>query len=514
MRTEQAELTREEIYREWLGLSTAAPTYYGLLGVPELESDENAIQHAARRVKRKLRAYQIGLYRRQALEILAEVGQAVSVLTNPERKRAYDNDLLRKWRKTIEELYQTYCKTEVPEPAALEMWLSACLARGVAVTRLMPRLMRILESRSKAWALLGEAGVPFPICLWIYRDVIILGQCGRVGTLEQRVEAVKQVQKLLGIPEGLVRLMVEEVARGLHLFSKTRIVRQAQQRPEGVLLRLARRIRRFGGHIGPRSKLLIAVAMLLGKHKRDLAHVLEEVDELPVELSAAERAALQARRAKDKVEEAGQRAREAKERARVWVASRPQILVGVAAVLGVAALVAAFLIAAGLWQPFREGALPPGPSPVMAPTPKRPTPADPPPVERPPGAEKDTAQAAPPDGVAPDLVPGLQDILNFIKDRPTGKEPGSAGLESVLPPVKVPELPTKGPPPPVNPPPKDPKNGGSEIKFFGVEGKAATPGDKEKPPDKDKPADKGKPPGKDKPVEVKPIVPEPPAKPM
>jgi len=502
MRTEQAELTREEIYREWLGLSTAAPTYYGLLGVPELESDENAIQHAARRVKRKLRAYQIGLYRKQALEILAEVGQAVSVLTNPEKKRAYDNELLRKWRLTIEELYQTYCETEVPEPAAIEMWLSACLARGVAVTRLMPRLMRIMESRSKAWAPLGEAGVPFPICLWIYRDVIILGQCGRVGTLEQRVEAVKQVQKLLGIPEGLVRLMVEEVARGLHLFSKTRLVRQAQQNPEGVLLRLARRIRRFGGHIGPRSKLLIAVAMLLGKHKRDLAHVLEEVDELPVELSAAERAALQARRAKEKVEEAGQRAHEVKERARVWVASRPQILVGVAAVLGVAALVAAYLIAAGIWQPFREGALPPGPAPVVAPTPKPPNPADPPPVERPPGAEKDTAQAAPPEGVAPDLVPGLQDLLDFIKSRPTPKEPAAAGPDSVSPSVKAAEPPTKVLIPPVKPTPKDPKDGGSEIKFFGVDGKAAKPGDKDKPPPKDTP------------VEIKPIVSEPPAKPM
>jgi ElaB/YqjD/DUF883 family membrane-anchored ribosome-binding protein len=275
-----------------------------------------------------------------------------------------------------------------------------------------------------------------------------------------------------------------------------------------VLPRLARRIRRFGGHIGPRSKLLIAVAMLLGKHKRDLEHVLEEVDELPVELSATERAALQARRAKDKVEEAGQRAREAKERARVWVASRPQILVGLAAVLGVAALVAAFLIAAGIWQPFREGALPPGPAPVVAPTPKPPNPADPPPVERPPGAEKDTAQAAPPDGIAPDLVPGLQDLLDFIKNRPTPKEPGTAGPDSVLPPVKVPEPPTKVPIPPVKPTPKDPKNGGSDIRFFGVEGKAATPGDKDKPPDKDKPA------GKDQPVEVKPIVPEPPAKPM
>jgi len=476
MRAEQAELTREEIYREWLGLSTGAPTHYGLLGVPELESDEGAIHHAARRVKRKLRAYQIGLYRKQALEILAEVGQAVSVLTNPEKKRAYDNDLLRGWRKVIEALYQTHCQTAVPEPAAIELWLSACLARGVAVTRLMPRLMRILESRSEDWPPQGEAALPLPISLWIYRDVIILGQCLHVGTLEQRAEAVKQVQKLLAVPEGLARLMVEEVARGLHLFSRTRIVRQAQRRPEEVLLRLARRVRRFGGHVGPRSKVLVAAAMLLGQHKRDLERVLEKVDELPVELSATRLAAMRARRAKEKVEEAGQRARQAKARAREWVASRPQILVGLAALVGVAALVLALLIAAGVWRPFREETTP---LPVV----ERPGPVEPPP--KPTAVEGDPADAAPPDVVTPELLPGLEDLQNFIKSRLTGQGAATPnGTQEGVPPVKVPEPPPKGQTPPVKTPPKDPKNGtGSEIKFFGVDGKPAAPEDKKKSPE-------------------------------
>ena len=474
MRTEQVELTREEIYREWLGLNNPAPTCYGLLGVPELESDENAIQYAARRVKRKLRAYQIGLYRKQALEILAEVGQAVSVLTNAEKKRAYDNDLVRRWRAAIEELYQTHCKTPMPEPAAVELWLSACLARGISVTRLMPRLMRALESRSEDWARQGEVQVSFPISLWLYRDVIILGQCLHVGTLEQRSEAVKQVQKLLGVPEGLVRLMVEEVARGLHLFTGTRIVRQAQRKPDEVLLRLARRIRRFGGHVGPRCKVLAAAATLVGKHKRDLEHVLQRMDELPVDLLPIQAAAMQARRAKEKVEEAGHRAWEVKDRAKAWVASHPQVLVGLAAVTGVAALVLAYLVATGHWRPFGESAPLRDLLSVERPA-KQPGWAPPPPK---PSATEHAPAEALPDVVTPDLIPVLQDLRDFIKNRSTG-----TGAGVTLPPLKLPEPPSKGQTPPVKPPSKDPKNGGSEIKFFGVEGTPATPAAKDKPPD-------------------------------
>ena len=40
------ELSREEIYREWLRIKCATPSYYGLLGVPELESDPLVILHA------------------------------------------------------------------------------------------------------------------------------------------------------------------------------------------------------------------------------------------------------------------------------------------------------------------------------------------------------------------------------------------------------------------------------------------------------------------------------------
>ena len=96
-RATQGGVTREEMYREWLGIANPAPSYYGLLGLPELETDDAAVLGAGRRVKRKVRAYQIGLYRKQALDLLAEIGQAVSVLTNARKKKAYDGELMARW---------------------------------------------------------------------------------------------------------------------------------------------------------------------------------------------------------------------------------------------------------------------------------------------------------------------------------------------------------------------------------------------------------------------------------
>jgi hypothetical protein len=467
MRTEQAELSREEIYRDWLGLNHASPSYYGLLGVPELESDETAIHHAARRVKRKLRAYQIGLYRKQALEILTDVGQAVSVLTNPEKKRAYDNEMVRRWRATIEELFQTHCKGAIPEPAALEVWLSACQSRGIPVTRLMPRLMRTLHSRFAAWAPQGEAGLALPINLWLYRDMIVLGQCLHVGTLEHRVEAVKHVQKLVGIPPGLAGLMAEEVARSLHLFSKTRLVTQADKDADGMLRRLGRRIRRFGGRVGHRSKVLAAAAMLLGKHKRDMEAALERLNELPVELTPAQKAACQARRARDKVEEAGHKAKEAREMVAAWLRGRPQILVGAALALGVVALVLAFLVAAGIWQPFHEESpVPPAPDAFA----RQPAAVEPP---RKPRLVGQTPGVTTTGQVTSDLLPGLKELQQFIeKGGESGKQPAlHTGKQPPVLPVKPPNSGQK-------PPDKEPGTG--EIKFFGVEGRPATPGDKDK----------------------------------
>jgi hypothetical protein len=407
----QLELAREEIYRDWLGIKCTTPSHYGLLGLPELESDGAVILHAARRVKRKLRAYQIGPYRKQALDLLAEVGQAVAVLTSPDRKAAYDRDLSGRWRFVVEELHRTHCEGAPHEPAVLEAWLAACVSRGVPVTRLLPATVWRLGAHLKGWPPHGEHQAPLPVNLWIYRDAVILGQCLHIGSLERRVEAVKHVQKTLGISEGLARLVAEEVGRGLHLFARTRFVGQAKREPEVFLARLGRRVRRYGGHLGRQGTVLVAVGTLLGVPKRNLSQVFNRLAEPAAEVSAARKAAMATRKV-------GQGA----QLAAYWFGHRPQVvMIGLALAAGIAALAVAILVVTGAWEPWAPAGAPPSASagsPDSAPPDEK---ASPP------------AAAAPPVLVLPPSRPDASDLEGleeFIKKYPVGEGPPKGAGES------------------------------------------------------------------------------------
>ena len=431
-RAVQGDLPREEMYREWLGIADPTPSHYTLLGVPELETDSSAIQHAGRRVKRKLRAYQIGIYRKQALELLAEVGQAVAVLTNPEKKKAYDRGLMDRWRGLVEDLYQTHCRSETGNPAAVEAWLGACAARSVPVTRLMPHVMRRLYRRARGWPVSGEHRLGLPVNLWVYRDAVVLGQCLHVGTLETRVEAVKSVQKTLAIPEGLARLVAEEVARSLHLFSKDRIVARARRDPDAVLVRLGRRIRRHGGSVGEGGQALAAIARLLGKSTQDLQQTIEKVNTRAVELSASR----VVRRGQVRLATLGRRALAKPGRMVDWIADRPQVMIGLAVTAGAMAVLVACLVVAGILQPWNP------PAPVTPPETGR-------------VAEAPSGKAAParPDDLLPTL-PRIEDappdwVKQWREKYPVGE------TEAATPPV-----------PGVEPGGKTT----TEVKFFGVDG--------------------------------------------
>jgi len=365
--------------RDWLGIEAAAPSYYGLLGVPELEDDEKAILEAGRRVKRKVRAYQIGLYRKQALGLLAEIGQAVSTLANPEKKRLYDNQLMGAWREQAEVLAQEHLGTGERTHQVVEAWLTACRDRGIPVTRLMPYLMKRAMARAQGWPKVGVHDVPLPVALWTYRDAAVLGQCLRTGMLEKRVDAVKKAQRMLAIPPATARLVAEETGRAVPAFSRLRFVRQAEDDPLLTLLRLGRRIRRYGGELG-KGKVLAAVARVLGKTKADLDEALARIDEPVVEVSRGRAAARAARRASTHVRGVSGRVASAPSAVVDWVADRPQILLPLAVVAGVVSLVVAVLFVVGvlrLWQPAEPGTTPGTSAGVPGSTIDNPTPPTP-----------------------------------------------------------------------------------------------------------------------------------------
>ena len=415
-------MSLEDLYRDWLGVTSPSPTYYDLLGVPPLERDATRILQAAREVKRKIRAYQIGRYRKQALGLLSDVGQAVSVLTNAAKRRVYDNDLMRGWRKTIETLYDGHCANRSHEPETLEAWLIACRESGVPVSRLIPTIMRFLRPRMDSWPARGEHGLNLPKGLWIYRDAVVLGSCLDDIPLERRAEAVKGLQKALGIPEGLARVVAEEVTQESRLLDRMSLVRQAQGDPEGTVLRMGWRIKRLGGRPDDqRSKILSSVGALVGLDRRRIRVLLPRLDERPAVLPASRRAALAARTVGRRAHETGRQVRGWLGLAWAWLADRPQLLVAAAVLSGLVVLVLAVLVVAGVWKPW-------GPSTESEVAP--PIESPPPPTELP----------APPEG--PDESPpsGLEEWKEFMKKYPV--EPGAVPPTPPSAPSRAPARPS------------------------------------------------------------------------
>jgi len=438
-RAAQGELPRDEMLREWLGVETAEPSHYGLLGVPELETDEKAILEAARRVKRKVRAYQIGLYRKQALGLLAEVGQAVSTLTNPQKKRVYDNGLMAGWREQAEALAREHLAEGDRSAQTLEAWLGACRERRIPVTRLMPYLMKRAMVRVPDWPKVGVHEVPVPVALWTYRDVAVLGQCLKSGTLEKRVDAVKKAQRMLAVPPTAARLVAEEVGRAVDAFSRLRLVRQAQDDPEQTLLRFGRRIRRYGGELG-KGKVLAAAARVLGKTKADLDEALTRIDEPVADMSRGRVAARAARRASTRVRGAGERLAGAPSAVVEWVADRPQILLPMAVVAGLVSLVLAVLSLVGavkLWQPDQPAAPDGMPAAVPGVTAEKPEPQTP-----------DSGQAT--------VLPLQPNVQPFPEPVPEGPPDWLEQFRKKYPATRPPAPKTEEPP--------------SDVEFFGVKG--------------------------------------------
>jgi hypothetical protein len=272
--------------------------------------------------------------------------------------------------------------------------------------------------------------------MWIYRDAVVLGQCLSVGTLGRRVEAVKNAQKVLGISEGLARLVAEEVTGSLHLFAQGRFVSQAKRDPEAFLVRIGRRVRRYGGHLGRHGKALSAMAMLLGMPGHDLRAAFDRLAERETDLTPRERAVLKARKGWRRVRQITR-----------LVLLSPQVLViSLAVLIGIAALVVAALVVGGMWEPWKGSPSPVAPAPV-------------------------SAQGVVPSATSPEPLPSetdIQGLEDFIKRYPVGKEPRTGHT-----PGTGESTPAQEPPPKLRPPRKVK----SPTKFFNVPAEGREPGE-------------------------------------
>ncbi|NLX60096.1 MAG: hypothetical protein GXY74_13540 [Phycisphaerae bacterium] len=265
-------------YRAWLGIQTTErpPSHYALLGVPELEDNVHAINEAARKAKKTVRAYQIGKYRSQALAVLTEIGQAVDVLTHRDKKSAYDAHRLTVSLRKAEDLFPQTDMDRSLDQLFVE-WLTACAGTGLPVVQILPDMMQWCLKRNFAWPRRGEEDLPLPMGLWLYRDVAIVARCVERGPFERRAEAVKQIQQAAGLPESLSRLVVMDVFRRPQSFALMPEVRLAAEQPRELLQQWVNRLAACDAAIPQRSDTFEAMAFVLGLAEEDGSPIAEPI---------------------------------------------------------------------------------------------------------------------------------------------------------------------------------------------------------------------------------------------
>jgi len=265
-------------YRNWLGLRTAErpPSHYALLGLPELENNLHAINAAARKAKKTVRSYQIGKFRKEALGLMTEIGQAVDVLTAVKKKRAYDD---RRLQAALERAEQSFPQADMDRPLEelLTDWLTECAATGLPVVQVLPQLMQWCLSRAFKWPPRGEHELPLPLGLWIYYDAALVAQCVARNPMEQRGQAVKRIQQALGISEQLSRLVIIDIFRRPAAFAETEQVLLAADRPRDLLQQWVDRMAAQDAAIDQESPTFSTLAFLLGLVEEDGQPIAEPV---------------------------------------------------------------------------------------------------------------------------------------------------------------------------------------------------------------------------------------------
>jgi len=84
-----------DFYKEWLGIPDGPrpPDHYELLRLKRFEDDTTKVRNHYKKLNGSVRKYATGQYSVQSQELLNEIAKAMLCLTDPERKRDYDESL-------------------------------------------------------------------------------------------------------------------------------------------------------------------------------------------------------------------------------------------------------------------------------------------------------------------------------------------------------------------------------------------------------------------------------------
>lgn len=156
-----------DVYKEWLGIPEGErpPDYYTLLRLKQFEDDPEKVRQHYRKLNAHVRKYASGEYSERSQTLLNELARAMLCLTDPERKREYDESLGRQTaaeggpaaRKPLEDVL---VDRGIIAPAQKKELRQFAEARGLS-TRDAAVQMKLTDQETATQALAVELGMTY-----------------------------------------------------------------------------------------------------------------------------------------------------------------------------------------------------------------------------------------------------------------------------------------------------------------------------------------------------------------
>lgn len=155
-----------DVYKEWLGIPEGdrPPHHYELLRVVQFEDDADKIRKHYKKLNGHVRKYATGQYSVESQELLNELAMAMLCLTDPQRKREYDEGLGREFADEDETgqkpMLQVLCDQGHLGRDQIREVESFANARGLSNRDAVVQ-MKLVEPAIAADALATELGLSF-----------------------------------------------------------------------------------------------------------------------------------------------------------------------------------------------------------------------------------------------------------------------------------------------------------------------------------------------------------------
>ena len=156
-----------DVYKDWLGISEEIPRppdQYSLLRLVMFEDDVEKIRGHYKKLNGHVRKYATGTYQVQSQELLNDLAKAMLCLTDPERKRDYDESLGREYEEAEDQVRPTIAQTLVRSGGLsrdqVEEAEDFADRRGLSLRDAVVQ-MKLVDAEIAAEVLAMELGLPY-----------------------------------------------------------------------------------------------------------------------------------------------------------------------------------------------------------------------------------------------------------------------------------------------------------------------------------------------------------------